>query len=520
MASSILTTTELDFQNGGTQAKMTATADTLTFEGTALGTCMLTGLTLCVSDTDAANKEYVDSVAVGLFWKAPARLASTGDVDIATELEAGDTIDGQVLVAGDRVLLKDQTLPVENGIYVAVGAGAASRSDDLATGSDADGAAIFVKEGTANADTAWVQVSSPAIVGTDALSFVQFSNVTASPGGLNTQVQYNNAGSFGGISGITTNGTTTMSWGDTAQAIFGTGGDLTITHDGSNSTVTNITGDLQLVSTAVTGSIENILGTATSATTFEVQDSTNAPLLIIDGAGDATFTGTLMNIGVEGTTYTIQGETATTAATAGTNVLLTAGGGGPADGAGGGVSITAGDGGAADGDGGDIQLEAGAESGVGTPGTITFTSGDDADTTVGFTFEGKAGTDVVTIKSGSQNSTSVTTGTLVVTGGAGFSQDCYATQYFAVSDVRLKKNITGIDSPLEKIMSMRGYEYDWIDDSNPGDPDKRQLGVIAQQLEEIGMGNLVNGTDKQKAVNYLAIIPLLIEAIKELARKI
>ena len=41
-------------------------------------------------------------------------------------------------------------------------------------------------------------------------------------------------------------------------------------------------------------------------------------------------------------------------------------------------------------------------------------------------------------------------------------------------------------------------------------------GVIAQQLEEIGLNNMVSGTE-QKSVNYLQLIPLIIEAIKKLA---
>jgi len=392
MASSELTTTYLDFTSAGTQAKFTASASTLTLEGVASGTCLLKGLTDPSAAQDAATKNYVDSVAVGLFWKNPARVATTGNLSIGTDLEAGDTLDGVVLVAGDRVLVKDQGVATENGIYVASVTGAASRSNDLEVGDDADGIALFVTEGTQNGDKAWVQTDNPAIVGTDSLTFIQFSNSVTPPGGSSGQVQYNSAGNFGGITGIVTNGTTTMSWSDSSSAIFGTSNDLTLTHNGTNSVVTNTTGDLQLVSTDPTGALVQVLGTATSATSFQIQDSGTNLLFQVAGDNIATHTGLLFNLGTEGTTYTLQGVDATTPATTGgfihissgdgnttgngANLTLTSGEGGSTDGTqGGNIILSVGGTGATNGDGGGLFLSAGSAAGTGTPGNLFISGG-------------------------------------------------------------------------------------------------------------------------------------------------
>ena len=77
-----------------------------------------------------ATKGYVDAARQGLDVKQSARVATTAPINLASDLEAGDTIDGVTLVAGDRVLVKNQGTASENGIYVAVASGAASRSSD------------------------------------------------------------------------------------------------------------------------------------------------------------------------------------------------------------------------------------------------------------------------------------------------------------------------------------------------------------------------------------------------------
>lgn len=124
-----------------------------------------------VNPGDAASKAYVDAVAQGLDIKNSVKAATISNITLSGE----QTIDGVSCVAGDRVLVKNQTDQIENGIYI-VSTGSWSRSSDMAVGSDASGAFTFVENGgTVNGNTGWVCNSSPAIVGTNDLVFTQFS---------------------------------------------------------------------------------------------------------------------------------------------------------------------------------------------------------------------------------------------------------------------------------------------------------------------------------------------------------
>lgn len=149
--------------------------DTMTGNLNMGSTNKVTGLAAPTADTDAATKAYVDATAAGLSWKQAVRAATTANVDLATDLEAGDILDGVTLVAGDRVLVKNQTAAADNGIYIVQATGAAVRSADLNTAAEFSGATVFVTEGSANADSGWTQTAEVVTVGTTAVSFAQFS---------------------------------------------------------------------------------------------------------------------------------------------------------------------------------------------------------------------------------------------------------------------------------------------------------------------------------------------------------
>ena len=127
--------------------------------------------------TDATTKAYVDSVAVGLNMKESVRAATITAGTLASSFANNSSIDGIVLVTGNRILIKDQGSAIENGIYTVNVSGAPTRASDLAAAASAEGAYIFVEEGTTNADSSWVcNTSSPGdIVGTNSIIFVQFS---------------------------------------------------------------------------------------------------------------------------------------------------------------------------------------------------------------------------------------------------------------------------------------------------------------------------------------------------------
>ena len=137
-----------------------------------LNSARITSLADPVDPQDAATKAYVDAARSGLDVKQSARVATTGNITLSNT----QTIDGVALVVGDRVLVKDQTDPIENGLYV-VASGAWTRSADADEPNEVNaGMFVFVEEGTTNADSGFVLTTdNPLTVGTDALEFVQFS---------------------------------------------------------------------------------------------------------------------------------------------------------------------------------------------------------------------------------------------------------------------------------------------------------------------------------------------------------
>lgn len=132
---------------------------------------LLSGLATPVSATDAANKGYVDNAIQGLDTKESVRIATTANIT----LSGLTAIDGITPVAGNRILVKDQTGGEQNGIYVA-GSGVWARANDAMQGELTPNAFVFVEEGTVNANSGWTLTTTGTItVGTTPLTFVQFS---------------------------------------------------------------------------------------------------------------------------------------------------------------------------------------------------------------------------------------------------------------------------------------------------------------------------------------------------------
>ncbi len=122
-------------------------------------------------------------------------------------------------------------------------------------------------------------------------------------------------------------------------------------------------------------------------------------------------------------------------------------------------------------------------------------------------------------------STSIETGAIVISGGMGISGEIYCGDDItahAASDRRLKENLVKIDNSLDKISKLNGYTYNWNATALELYPTRteRDVGVIAQELQEIIPEAVTERNNGYLAVQYDKIIPLLIECVKELKSEI
>lgn len=217
------------------------------------------------ADDHAATKAYVDAARSGLDVKASVRAATTAPINLANQLEAGDTLDTDVtLVAGDRVLVKNQSTASENGIYVVQASGAAVRATDFDSNAEVTpGAFTFVEEGTTNADSGWVLTTNGTInVGVTGLTWALFSvagtilagdGLTKTGNTLNVVGTTNRidvsadavdiASTYVGQSSITTLGTiTTGTWNGTDVAVTA-GGTGSSTESGARTNLASASGE-------------------------------------------------------------------------------------------------------------------------------------------------------------------------------------------------------------------------------------------------------------------------------------
>jgi len=89
-----------------------------------------------------------------------------------------------------------------------------------------------------------------------------------------------------------------------------------------------------------------------------------------------------------------------------------------------------------------------------------------------------------------------------------------ATDFNSTSDISLKKNVSVIENALDLVNRLEGVNFEWKDSSKPA------IGVIAQQVEDVVPVVVNTGSDGIKRVSYDSLIPILIEAIKELSAKV
>ena len=176
----------------------------------------ITGLGSPSNGSDATTKTYVDNLVTGLKTRTIVRAATTGNISLSSDLQNNDTLDGVTLATNDKVLVKNQSDNTQNGIYIVVASGTASRDPEFDTVDELAGQMIIVKEGSTNADSFQLCTTDSGSIGSAAITFTQ---VTPSSGGTVTQVGIAQSGSEFTISGspITTSGNITLGVGTIAN---------------------------------------------------------------------------------------------------------------------------------------------------------------------------------------------------------------------------------------------------------------------------------------------------------------
>ena len=307
-----------------------------------------------IGNNDLTTKLYVDSLALGISWKQPV-VAATLASNIT--LSGAQTIDTVAVVAGDRVLVKNQTAPAENGIYIAA-TGAWSRSPDANLWDELVSALVFVESGT-QAGSAWYCPVQPGgTLGVTAITWNNFS-----------------------VGGVYFAGTgLNLSGGDTFN-ITNTG--VTAATYGSASTVPAIAVNLQGQITSATNTSIAIAGSQVTSGTID-SARLSGSYSGITGVGtltDLTVSNTIVG-SISGNAATATTATSATSATTATNLAGGAAGSVPyQSGAGATTFLAAGSNGQV------LTLASGVPSWA-TPTTGTVTSVATAGTVNGLTLTG------------------------------------------------------------------------------------------------------------------------------------
>lgn len=533
-------------------------------------------------DTDAANKKYVDDAIKGLTLKAPVRCCSTGPVSLLT-LYAGVEMDSTILVAEDRVLLRHQAAGVENGIYRVQEAPAAPvRASDFATGSKMDGVYCFVDEGAAaggNIDRSFICTSAGA-VDTASQEWVQFAarpeaykgdglkmgthgaldvdnqvvpylgtpNIFTGTNTFQTDVyvQSRVSASVAVVDTIPSNTTTTgasriqdawqspesvngpqyhlgalpayqqhainwrylyntmngLTWKDPVRAVCQT--DLGV--QGLNALIGPVTidgvdlvaGNRVLITGQTTDGVLNgvyrIVTSAPPVRTDDMPVGANVAgwvIVSMEGilAGDKAFLCTTNSgqctIGTHAVNFELMGQS-------------------PEQLAGNGIVVS--------GDGTSLNVQC-------DNSTIEFDAGTNSIRIKGGVSNAVLGdksnvmTQPVEFQDGTA-SVSTTTGAVTVVGGVGVTGNVHCQGVYHHSDERLKDAMVPLGArALSAVSNMGGYEFTWKSSQ------QRSVGVLAQEVQSVAP-LVVEDRSEFLSVDYTKLVPYLIEAVKELNRRL
>ena len=255
------------------------------------------------SNTDIANKFYVDSIAQGLSPKQAVKCGTTANIT----LSGLQTIDTYTTLSGDRVLVKNQSTSSQNGIYLA-SASAWTRSVDMDIWAEVPGAYTVVINGSLNANTSWVCTAADAgTINVTAMPWVQFSGSGTYSAGTGLTLTSNTFS-------ITNTGVTAASVGSASKTLTATvnaQGQLTALADTNiaigATQITSGTIDTARISgsyTGITGVGTLTVGTWNASTIGVAYGGTGATTLTgyVKGGGTTPFTAstTIPNTDISG----------------------------------------------------------------------------------------------------------------------------------------------------------------------------------------------------------------------------
>lgn len=281
----------------------------------------ITNVARPVAASDCATKGYVDDRVQGMSTKYAVAAATVGPGNLSTDFRNGSVVDGITLSTDERLLVKDQTDPKENGIYIVQANAPPVRAEDFDDGTVVGGSYVFVEGGQVNASAGFTTVNpnspSDVVVGTSAILFTQFSGagqIVAGPGisksanTLSVNANLPHVVSLGTLVGLTCSGALTVT--DETQSASVSSGSLSTRGGFGCAKDVNIGGNLNVLGSstfqAATFNASPVIPLVPSAASHAASKSYVDSLVTTAGTG-LTKTGTLLSVNASQTQITTVG---------------------------------------------------------------------------------------------------------------------------------------------------------------------------------------------------------------------